>query len=262
MAGFLAQTFDSVIEPALEVQLSQTVHDLFPSEAGSNKFEPTTDVVVRILSSSISGFLSSPLLLIQDRFVLFVAIVWQTAEDLTCRLIVQSHYDKCKKYHGVIDCGRTIVAEEGIGGLFKDGLFGAYLRGLFAFTSIAGSMLTQRLLGPSSDILTFVTCQFVARTCGLVFRLPLETVRHRLHCQLHRRRIEIHPPFRTAVPLSPVPYKGALDCLSRIVREEGVKSLYRGWRLHLLVLFSEVVVGALSLLEIESEEELDEELVL
>ena len=69
--------------------------------------------------------------------------------------------------------------------------------------------------------------QFALLNAQLLLTLPLETV---------RRRLQIATAFEpgdrlyiSRVPLTTVPYAGALDCAKRMIKEEGWASLYQGW---------------------------------
>jgi fusion and transport protein UGO1 len=58
----------------------------------------------------------------------------------------------------------------------------------------------------------------------LVVVLPLETIKRRMYCQLSlpRRGRRTTKPFRTLVPLHPLPYTGLADALHRILWVDGM----------------------------------------
>ncbi|KAI8142112.1 mitochondrial carrier domain-containing protein [Fennellomyces sp. T-0311] len=151
-----------------------------------------------------------------------VGVLLSPLEIIRTRLIVQSASPLNSKYKGIIHAFRTMCREEG-------GVREVYLSRNLAPTILyhtirpllASSIpiVIDRTLGISvqdSPVL-YSAAELTIRTLGLLVTLPLETIRKRLHCQVPSK----DGPFETAVAIRPVPYKGVLDALYKIMKEEG-----------------------------------------
>lgn len=82
--------------------------------------------------------------------------------------------------------------------------------------------------------------------------LPIETVRNRLQVQRNPAVVTCSKDNESVVGLSPVRYSGPWDCVCRILRQEGSKSirirgLYRGFKIRF---FSNLFVAVLKLMVI------------
>ncbi|KAI7907609.1 mitochondrial carrier domain-containing protein [Cokeromyces recurvatus] len=165
----------------------------------------TANMATMIVSHLVIGVLLSPL------------------EIIRTRLIVQSASPHCSKYKGLFHALRTMFSEEG-------GIRGVYLSKnlvptLFYHTmspliSCSTPLLIARLLHISAtdSPILYGAAELTLSTLGLLITLPLETIRKRLQCQT-TNPIE----FKTTVALRPQPYRGLLDALYKILKEEGTR---------------------------------------
>lgn len=140
------------------------------------------------------------------------------------RLIVQSASSLNCKYNGIVHAFRTMCREEG-------GVRGVYVSKNLPATilyhtikpllSSSIPIVIDRTFGLSASDSPVLYCmaEFVFTTTGLLITLPLETVRKRLHCQVASS--PKNKPFETAVAVRPVHYKGVLDAVYKIMKEEG-----------------------------------------
>ncbi|KAI8888391.1 mitochondrial carrier [Backusella circina FSU 941] len=165
----------------------------------------TPNITTMVISHVVVGVLLSPL------------------EIIRTRLVVQSSSPLCSKYNGPFHALRTMLSEEG-------GLRGVYLSKnllptLFYHTitpllSCSTPLIINRVLGISAadSPILYGAAELALSTLGLIVTLPLETIRKRLHCQVPGGN------FKTAVAIRPVPYRGVLDALYKIMKEEGTKN--------------------------------------
>ena len=87
-------------------------------------------------------------------------------------------------------------------------------------------------LGVDRDSILYVLGDFVLSSAQLLLSFPVHTAQHRLQAEwtpIVRRGRSKDRPFDPSVRLSPIRYTGVIDCIQRIVREEGVGALYRGF---------------------------------
>lgn len=90
-----------------------------------------------------------------------------------------------------------------------------------------------------------------------------EEHRHRQQPQQHSPQSHNYPsfdeafvPYITRIRLSPIPYTGSFNCVWRMIKEEGVASLYQGWGFQM---FSILASWATTLLAEMGEEDLAED---
>ncbi|EFJ52815.1 mitochondrial substrate carrier [Volvox carteri f. nagariensis] len=127
--------------------------------------------------------------------------------------------DKVGKYKGIIDCGRQIYTEEGIGALWK-GLtpFATHLTLKYALRMGSNSVY-QGLLRDENGKLTDgrrMLAGFMAGiTEALVIVTPFEVVKIRL--QQQKGLAKEH--FK---------YKGPIHCATTVLREEGIRGMWSG----------------------------------
>lgn len=160
----------------------------------------------------------------QGLFVTMLELSWALLTDFLHRMIVQSASSLNSKYQGIVHAFRTMCREEG------------GLRGVYASKNLTATILyhtikpllsssipivIDRTLGVSASDSPVLYCiaEFVLTTSGLLVTLPLETVRKRLHCQVATS--PKNKPFDTAVAVRPIHYRGVLDALYKIMKEEG-----------------------------------------
>lgn len=133
--------------------------------------------------------------------------------------------DKTGRYTGMIDCGRKIVAQEGALSLYK-GLapFVTHLTlkyalrfGSFAFfqSSMSNSSNVSTTAAPSrlESLKPFLAGLSAGLVEAVVIVTPFEVVKTRLQQQEGRSNLK---------------YKGAVHCLTTVVKEEGLPALWRG----------------------------------
>ena len=145
-----------------------------------------------------------------------------------------------KKYHGVAQTIQTIYKEEGLAGLFPNPLASFMWYFNSAFVSASSDIVLQRVfrLHPIHNRSLYGFGDFLWCMFGLCLRLPLSTCRRRLMTQGG-----VQSKMETIMPTNPayLPYDGIVDCVTRVVSEEGVSALFRGFRMHAFynfVLFS------------------------
>jgi solute carrier family 25 phosphate transporter 23/24/25/41 len=139
---------------------------------------------------------------------------------------------------GIVGMARTIVATDGLRGLYR-GLVPSTI-GIFPYASIdlaVFSMLKETWAaeypGETPSIPTILGFGATSSTCGAVFAYPLQTVRTRLQAQGMANHFE----------LQSVRYHGMLDCFSKTVATDGVAGLYRGLLPNLLKVLPAVSIS-------------------
>lgn len=154
------------------------------------------------------------------------------------RLIAQSIWPGERKYRSLWGTLSTIAAEEG-GGRWSwwrhPGLaFTTHL--LRPLLRILPVSLVNYYWAPSGEAaplwlsVAWMGVQNVLLCAPLLVTLPLETIRRRLLVQsVLASRADATRPYVTRVKTAEPPYSGALNCLWRMVREEGLGALYQGW---------------------------------
>jgi solute carrier family 25 (adenine nucleotide translocator) protein 4/5/6/31 len=124
-----------------------------------------------------------------------------------------------RKYNGLVDVYRKTLATDGIVGLYRGFVIscvgviiyrGAYF-GLY-------DTLKPILLGPNASLrLSFLLGYGVTITSGLI-AYPFDTIRQRMMMTSGEA----------------VKYKGAIDCMFQIIRNEGTLALYKGASVNIL----------------------------
>ncbi|KAF9343133.1 hypothetical protein BGX34_007163, partial [Mortierella sp. NVP85] len=143
-------------------------------------------------------------------------------------LIVQTANPLQRKYSGMTNCFKTIIQEEGVAALWG---------GINLFPTLAYHALTPlfansipliidrvfKLSAADSPVL-YSLAELGLNTVDLLLRLPIETVRKRLQIQVQNKgRQPVHgaKKYRTVVETRKKPYQGMVDCVYRIIKEEG-----------------------------------------
>ncbi|PJF17456.1 hypothetical protein PSACC_02747 [Paramicrosporidium saccamoebae] len=152
-------------------------------------------------------------------------------EFVRLRLVAQSVWMPERKYYGFWHALRTISREE-------TGLFGLFKHPILTFTTsfiqpvlrILPVSLLNYYMTPAEDTslalsIGWIALQNIITCVPLIITMPLETIRRRLLIQC---TTSSRTPYITRVRTAR-PYSGLLNCLWRMVREEGVASLYQGW---------------------------------
>ncbi|EPZ36090.1 hypothetical protein O9G_003662 [Rozella allomycis CSF55] len=162
------------------------------------------------LSNTVANFVTHPIFVVQTR------------------LMVQSALRKEKRYFGFKTIG-TIIQQEGISGFFKYPSFLLFYVSAMPILQFGPTILTRRFLSGKS-ISIQILALILLKLGALLIRTPLETIYMRLS-------IQASPSFRTCVRISVFPYINAVNCLTRIIKEEGISTLYAGWRWNLVQVF-------------------------
>lgn len=172
----------------------------------------------------------------------------------TRKVLQQMSKSSPRKYRGVLDACGVIVREEGPKALFTGMIPNIIQTFLTRIIRTAVPLFIERAFGVDADGFLFVFLELILGNVELLFTLPLETVRSRLQCQQATLRTT-DAPFEKQVETSKLPYTGMVDCLQRIVEEEGMLALYRGWAPHVASNFMLSVLTLFSSIEIEIERE-------
>ncbi|KAI9474050.1 MAG: mitochondrial carrier domain-containing protein [Benjaminiella poitrasii] len=158
---------------------------------------------------------------------LAVGVLLSPFEIIRTRLIVQSASPHCSKYKGPLHALRAMLAEEGgIRGIYlsKNLIPTLFYHTITPLISCSTPLLIARLLRISAadSPILYGAAELTLSTVGLLITLPLETIRKRLQCQT-TNPVE----FKTTVALRPQPYRGILDALYKILKEEGTRHKYK-----------------------------------
>jgi fusion and transport protein UGO1 len=162
-----------------------------------------------------------------------VGTILSPIEMARLRLMAQSVWPLEQKYSGLLSALSTMRREEtGWLGLFRHPFltFSQYF--LSPVLRILPVSLLNFHFGPDDDTslpfsLAWLAVQNVVMCLPLLFTIPLETIRRRLLVQCLSK--SVYRPYITRVRISDTPYSGVLNCLWRMLREEGPGSLYQGW---------------------------------
>ncbi|KAJ3306191.1 hypothetical protein HDU76_004888 [Blyttiomyces sp. JEL0837] len=124
------------------------------------------------------------------------------------------------QFNGIWDCLATTFRKQGITGIYTGwsitvaGAFVYRAGQLGLFKQIQDMNPYANDKGPMGVAASFVAVT-VARTAIMPFNYPFDTIRRRLMLESEK-------------PKSERVYKGALDCLKKIIVKEGMKGVYRG----------------------------------
>lgn len=125
-----------------------------------------------------------------------------------------------KTFNGIMDCvGKTITAQGPLG-LYRG--FGASVAGVVVYRGLQMGMFDtfmglnpyQMDKGIKGIVGAFIAAQ-VAGVAARPFNYPFDTVRRRLQMESEKPPAERH-------------YNGTLDCVKKIILEEGIGGLYKG----------------------------------
>lgn len=152
---------------------------------------------------------------------LVVGVLLSPLEIARTRLVVQSASPLCSKYNGPLHALRTMFSEEGgIRGVYlsKNLLPTLFYHLITPLISCSTPLLIARILRISAadSPILYGAAELTLSTLGLLILLPLETIRKRLHCQ-------VPGDFKSTVAIRPQPYRGVLDALYKIMKEEGTR---------------------------------------
>ena len=171
-----------------------------------------------------------------------VGLLLSPLEMIRIRLMAQSVWVTEQKYSGIIHGLRVMHREEtGLAGLFHNPVltFASYfltpilrMAPITLLNHFVYAPIEPTSFGPST---IWLLIQNLSMCLPLLVTMPLETIRRRLMVQCNAAaaapsgKMTIKSPYTTRVNTSPIPYTGVINCLWRMLREEGVSSLYQGW---------------------------------
>ena len=118
-----------------------------------------------------------------------------------------------RQFRGMIDVYKKTLASDGIAGLYRG--FVVYCVGKFLYGGLYFGLydtLKSILLTKDSGLLSSFALGYGVSLSASLMIYPTDTVR----CRMMMRSIE------------PVKYKGSIQCLIQIVKNEGLRSLWRG----------------------------------
>ncbi|KAG0230273.1 hypothetical protein BGW42_001071 [Actinomortierella wolfii] len=251
-------------QPTLEATLNDTF-DLYDDTIPLVHLDHVgPNIATMVTSHLVVGFILSPLELVRTR------------------LIVQTADPTKRKYSGMFNCISTIIAEEGVGALWGGvNLFPTLIyHTLTPLLTNSIPLIIDRVFKISAADAPFMyaLAELGLNTLDLLIRLPIETVRKRLQIQIQAkvpgRRYE------TVVETRKRPYVGVVDCVYRIIKEEGghhkrvalsktgekttiqrpwysawgVRGLYTGLGMHLTSNIAMFAVGAVTNLQDEGDD--------
>ncbi|KAH6579884.1 hypothetical protein BASA61_009993 [Batrachochytrium salamandrivorans] len=221
-AHFLRDLMFSWVQPTVSDILSSVLSIPMDDTPLSYSENPTAAAGLLVASHAISGILFSPLELVQTRRV------------------VQTSKRHLRKYKSIWGTIATIIREEYpnrpldiffSSNLLVPSLAFHILSPVFKYL---GPLVIERGVGVDEDgnPLVHMLCQISFVLVELAVMLPIETIRKRLMCQVVRRTSIRQPGIRksggheeqelhTLVQTSPFPYTDSLNCLYRIIKEEG-----------------------------------------
>lgn len=125
----------------------------------------------------------------------------------------------------MVNCITTIISEEGVSALWG---------GVNLFPTILYHTLTPLLansipliidrvfkLTAADSPFLYSLAELGLNTIELLIRLPIETIRKRLQIQIQTNGSSSAKKYRTVVETRKRPYYGMVDCVYRIIKEEG-----------------------------------------
>ncbi|KAG9303527.1 hypothetical protein G9A89_018423 [Geosiphon pyriformis] len=199
---FLQPTIEGVLNDTFDLY-DDTIPLVYLDHVGPN-------IATLVASHVIAGVLLSPLELVKTR------------------LIVQTSSPLHKKYAGPWDCLYKIISEEGFSSLYwsHNLLPSIVYHAVSPLLECVIPLIIDRVfhISPADSPILYGLARLGLHTLQLLITLPLETVRKRLQCQIRSRTPGKR--FETIVQTRQAPYVGMIDCLYRIILEEGISQQY------------------------------------
>ncbi|KAG0199293.1 hypothetical protein BGX28_007422 [Mortierella sp. GBA30] len=199
-------------QPTLEATLNDTF-DLYDDTIPLVHLDHVgPNIATMVTSHLVVGFVLSPLELVRTRLIV------QTANPLQ------------RKYSGMLNCFSTIIQEEGVSALWG---------GVNLFPTLIYHTLTPLLrnsipliidrvfnLSAADSPFLYSLAELGLNTIELLIRLPIETVRKRLQIQIQNQNQNSSTTgsvkrYHTVVETRKGRYVGMVDCVYRIIKEEG-----------------------------------------
>lgn len=206
-------------------------------------------------------------------------------------LIVQTANPLQRKYSGMVNCFTTIISEEGVSALWGGvNLFPTLIyHTLTPLMANSIPLIIDRVfkLSAADSPVLYSLAELGLNTIELLIRLPIETVRKRLQIQIQSQGGKgsssssssgSGKKYHTVVETRKRPYVGMVDCVYRIIKEEGghhkrvsslssgsstsrpwysawgVRGLYTGLGMHLTSNAALFAVGAVTNLQDEGDD--------
>ena len=247
---FLAQCLGPSIEDLLCSRINRPLYIEFTSLL-------STEFAVSMAACASTCFVLSPLELLQTR-----------------EIVQRDH-----KYSGILKGIKTIILEEGFLALFKSAFASILYHGSILVLRTEINQPTLRPILDSfknrSPILFSIATTMILIGMELAISMPLLNIKRRLECARRPKKnasnSSIHSSGRhyrsdgSSLEMnSPVwkrhfhckdNYTGTWNCFMSMYREEGWRSLYRGWELRLLSNLCEAALAAVTVIEIQGEED-------
>ncbi|KAG0307453.1 hypothetical protein BGZ98_000243 [Dissophora globulifera] len=200
-------------QPTLEATLNDTF-DLYDDTIPLVHLDHVGPNIATMMTSHlVVGFILSPLELVRTRLIV------QTANPLQ------------RKYSGTINCITTIIQEEGVSALWGGvNLFPTLVYHTLApLLSNSIPLIIDRVfkLSAADSPVLYSLAELGLNTIELLIRLPIETVRKRLQLQIqrtggqHSSAATQSKKYHTVVETRRRHYVGMVDCVYRIIKEEG-----------------------------------------
>ncbi|KAF9358628.1 hypothetical protein BGX34_008860 [Mortierella sp. NVP85] len=152
-----------------------------------------------------------------------VGVLLSPLELVRTRLVVQTRDPKQRKYTGMLNCISTIISEEGFTALWG----GVNLAPTILYHTLTPlisnliPLVIDRVFNISADDspVLYSLAELGLDTLDLLIRLPVETVRKRLQIQIQAKIPGKR--YETVVETRKRPYAGMIDCVKKIIQEEG-----------------------------------------
>eukprot|EP00760_Papus_ankaliazontas_P015225 PhM_4_TR16419/c0_g1_i1/m.92608 len=147
-------------------------------------------------------------------------VVWVPIDVLKERLQVQT--PSLKGYEGSFDAFRTILHAEGVRGIYR-----GYLSTLATFgpTSALYFVFFEALGGGGDGTMNTLTRAFAANALAAGITSPLDMAKVRLQVQ---RTVFLRNGERELSKQFTYSYRGMINAVKSIIKQEGVRSLFRG----------------------------------
>ncbi|KAF9109443.1 hypothetical protein BGX27_007602 [Mortierella sp. AM989] len=265
-ASWLYEMLHLLVQPNLETTLNDTFSLYDDTVPLAQLDRPGPNLTTLVTSHLVAGFILSPLELVRTR------------------LVVQSSDPRQRKYTGVFNCISTIIYEEGFTALWGGvNLVPTILyHTLTPLISNSVPLIIERVLNisPDESPFSYEVAELCLEVLDLLIRLPIETVRKRLQIQIQAKIPGKR--YETVVETRKRPYAGVIDCVYRIIREEGgprrkrrskkqaeededeakipwygawgIRGLYTGLGLHLSGSLITFAIGSVAGLEVDSDD--------
>ncbi|KAG0234725.1 hypothetical protein BGX31_004464 [Mortierella sp. GBA43] len=154
-----------------------------------------------------------------------VGVLLAPLELARTRLVVQSSDPKQRKYTGMLNCISTIISEEGFTALWGGVNLAPTILYHTARPLISNlvPLIIDRVFNISSvdSPVLYSLAELALDIVDLLIILPIETVRKRLQIQIQAKIPGKR--YETVVETRKRPYAGIVDCVRKIVQEEGGK---------------------------------------